>query len=452
MNNVSILIVDDEENVCQLLKKVLGKKGYIAYTASSAYAAMEIINAYRINIVITDIKMPDMSGVELLKEIKALDSSIAVILITAFATLETAVEALKMGARDYISKPFDLEEIYSSISRIVGDGNNELEADLLGVSEKSANNYLTARSRIMQDLLKLLNQVADSNATVILYGETGTGKEIVSKTIHDLSGRRDKPFIKLNCAAIPDTLLESELFGYEKGAFTGAVTRKPGRFELANEGTIFLDEIGDMPLGVQAKLLRALQEREFERLGGTKTIKVDVRIIAATNKNLESLVKQGIFREDLYYRLNVVPIQIPPLRERKDDIPVLVEQFLYKSSGISGKAPKRILEDALEALVNYSWPGNIRELENIVERCVVVTSGNLIALEDLPEYILRNGTKVENPAINANTLDEAVDNAEKNAITKVLQECLGNRTHASEKLGISRRSLHRKIIKYNIED
>ncbi|HWR62022.1 MAG TPA: sigma-54 dependent transcriptional regulator, partial [Clostridia bacterium] len=395
---------------------------------------------------------PDVDGIELLKAIKALDSSIAVILITAFATLETAVEALKMGARDYITKPFDLEEIYAAISRIAGDGKEELEADLLVVNEQSANNYLTAKSAVMQHLLKLLNQVAGSNATVMLYGETGTGKEIASKTIHDLSGRRDKPFIKVNCAAIPDALLESELFGYEKGAFTGAATRKPGRFELAERGSIFLDEIGDMPLSVQAKLLRVLQEREFERLGGIKTIKVDVRIIAATNKNLASLVKQGTFREDLYYRLNVVPIEIPPLRERKEDVPTLVEHFLFKASSISGNTPKKISDGAMEALVNYNWPGNIRELENIIERCVVVTSGNLITLEDLPEYIAGYGTEGTDCPAKANTLDETVDNAEKSAIVKILQECGGNRTHASEKLGISRRSLHRKIIKYNIED
>ncbi|MHB1394012.1 MAG: sigma-54-dependent transcriptional regulator [Clostridia bacterium] len=452
MNKISILIVDDEQNVSQLLKKVLSKQGYVSYAAASAKEALEIVNTYHINIVITDIKMPDMSGIELLKEIKALDSSIAVILITAFATLETAVEALKMGARDYITKPFNLDEIYSAISRIVGNGNGELEADLLVVNEQAANNYLTAKSAIMQNLLKLLNQVASSNATIILYGETGTGKEIASKTIHDLSGRKDKPFIKVNCAAIPEALLESELFGYEKGAFTGAATKKPGRFELAEGGSVFLDEIGDMPLSVQAKLLRVLQEREFERLGGTKTIKVDVRIIAATNKNLASLVKQGDFREDLYYRLNVVPIDIPTLRKRKEDIPTLVEHFLNKSSSISKNTLKKITDEAMQRLINYEWPGNIRELENIIERCVVVTAGNLITLEDLPECIAKCDVESADCLTKANTLDETVDNAEKSAIIKILQECCGNRTHASEKLGISRRSLHRKIIKYGIEE
>jgi DNA-binding NtrC family response regulator len=357
-----------------------------------------------------------------------------------------------MGARDYISKPFNLEEIYLSINRIVGNGNHELEADLLVVNEQAANNYMTAKSAVMKDLLKLLNQVASSNATIILYGETGTGKEIASKTIHDLSGRKDKPFIKVNCAAIPDALLESELFGYEKGAFTGAVTKKPGRFELADGGSIFLDEIGDMPQSVQAKLLRVLQEREFERLGGTKTIKIDVRIIAATNKNLASLVKQGGFREDLYYRLNVVPIEIPTLRKRKEDIPTLVEHFLFKSSGISKNTPKKITDEAMQRLISYEWPGNIRELENIIERCVVVTAGNLITHEDLPECIAMCDVESADCLAKADTLDKTVDNAEKNAIVKILKECCGSRTQASEKLGISRRSLHRKIIKYNIED
>ncbi len=342
MNKISILIVDDEQNVSQLLKKVLSKKGYKTYAVSSALDALDIINAYHIDIVITDIKMPDMDGIALLKAIKEMDSSIAVILITAFATLETAVEALKIGARDYITKPFNLEEICLSISNIVGNSNCELEIDLLEANENTVNDYLTAKSPAMQHMQKLLNQVADCNVTVILYGETGTGKEIASRTIHDLSGRKDKPFIKVNCAAIPDALLESELFGYEKGAFTGAVTKKPGRFELADGGSIFLDEIGDMPLSIQAKLLRVLQEREFDRLGGIKTIRVDVRIIAATNKNLESLVEQGKFRKDLYYRLNVVPIEIPPLRNRKEDIPTLIEQFLYKSSSISKNTTKKI--------------------------------------------------------------------------------------------------------------
>ena len=452
MNNISILIVDDEQNVSQLLKKVLSKRGYVTYAAASALEALEIINAYHINIVITDIKMPDMNGIELLKAVKALDPSIAVILITAFATLETAVEALKMGARDYITKPFNLEEIYLSISRIVGNGNYELETDLLEVNEQTVNNYLITKSASMQHLQKLLNQVASSNATVILYGETGTGKEIASRTIHGLSGRKDKSFIKVNCAAIPDALLESELFGYEKGAFTGAVTKKPGRFELADGGSIFLDEIGDMPLSIQAKLLRVLQEREFERLGGTKTIKVDVRIIAATNKNLASLVKQGAFREDLYYRLNVVPIEIPPLRKRKEDIPTLVEHFLYKSSSISKNTPKKIANEAMQRLINYEWPGNIRELENIIERCVVVITGNLITLEDLPADIAKQDIGNAVCLTQADTLDETIDNAEKSAIIKILRECNGNRTHASEKLGISRRSLHRKITKYSIDD
>ncbi|WML36062.1 sigma-54 dependent transcriptional regulator [Clostridium sp. OS1-26] len=443
MRKNCILIVDDEKNVTKLLDKVFKKEGYVTHTASSGKEALDILNEHYVDVVVTDIKMPGMNGIELLSEIKKIDSSINVILITAFATVETAIEALKMGAKDYIVKPFKLEDVLLSVNNVVGS--NEKSDD-----DNSTQDYFTSKSVKMDKVIDLIKQVADSKTTIMIYGETGTGKELAAKAIYSLSDRKDKPFIKVNCAAIPETLLESELFGYEKGAFTGATISKPGRFELADGGTIFLDEIGDITPLMQVKLLRVLQEKEFERLGGTKTIKVDVRIIAATNKDLSEMVKKEKFRQDLYYRLNVVPIKLPPLRERKEDIPLLAEYFLLKSSSISGKSKKDMSQEAVERLMYYNWPGNIRELENVIERCVVIKHGELIGLEDLPEYIINYKEDKEERV--SYKLNSAVDTAERETILKTLKECNGNKTKASEVLGISRRSLHRKIIKYNIEE
>lgn len=442
MLEISVLIVDDEINVTKLLEKVLVKEGYNIYIASCGSEALTLIDNHHIDIVITDIKMPGMSGIELLSEIKLIDPNIQVILITAFATMNTAIEALKMGARDYITKPFNLKDVIESIKRVSGGSKVLQELEPI-------DNYFLSKSKVMEEILRLIRQIADTKTTIMIYGETGTGKGLAAQALHNLSCRRNKPFIKVNCAAIPENLLESELFGYEKGAFTGAVINKPGRFELANEGTIFLDEIGDITPLMQVKLLKVMQEREFERLGGIKTIKTDVRIIAATNKNLEEMVSQGLFRQDLYYRLNVVPIKMPPLRERKEDIPSLVDYFLIKSSCVSEKGKKEVSKEALMHLINYDWPGNIRELENVIERCVVMTSSIIIDVNDLPEYIWKID-KYEDG--NQGKLTDVVDIAEKNIIIKALEECDGNRTKASEVLGISRRSLYRKISKYNIED
>ena len=443
MKKYSILIVDDEENVSKLLKKIFIKEGYRAHTAASGVEALNIIDSNEIDVIITDIKMPGISGIELLKKVNEIDPSILFIIITAFATLDTAIEALRMGAKDYITKPFDLEEIISSVKKILANKEEQY------ISSYEVENQFKSSSPKMLEVIKMIEHIADTKATVIIYGGTGTGKELAAKALHNFSARRDKPFIKVNCAAIPDALLESELFGYEKGAFTGAVVKKPGKFELANGGTIFLDEIGDISPQVQVKLLRVIQEREIEHLGGLNTLKIDVRLITATNKNLEDLVKEGKFREDLYYRLNVVPVKMPSLNERKEDIPMLVDDFLKESAVISGKKQKHITDDALKVLTNYIWPGNIRELENVIERCVVITSGETIKKEDLPAYIT-SYSNVENS--DSNILDNALDETEKNVIVDALRKCSGNRTKASEVLGISRRSLHRKIAKYSIED
>jgi DNA-binding NtrC family response regulator len=450
MKKQAILIVDDENNVTNLLEKVFVKVGYIVYKADCGEVALKVIDSHQIDVVITDIKMPGMTGIELISKIKDIDSSIKVILITAFATIETAIEALKMGAVDYIKKPFNLEDVLISVGKVAKSVEKSDTLEAFKKENKSFENYFSSESTKMQQAIKLMKQVANSKTTVMLYGETGTGKELAAQVIHNLSIRVDKPFIKVNCAAIPDNLLESELFGYEEGAFTGAVFSKPGRFELSNGGTIFLDEIGDITPLMQVKILRVIQEGEFERLGGTKTLKIDLRIIAATNKDLEELVKTGEFREDLYYRLNVIPIVIPSLRERREDIPGLVDYFLEKSSIISKRNRKVISEEALEKLKKYYWHGNIRELENVIERCVVITSGDLIAPENLPLYILNYDNELKDVVID--NLNYSIDATEKSVICKVLKECSGNRTRASEVLGISRRSLHRKIAKYNIED
>lgn len=428
------------------------KENYITHIASNAEEALHIIDTFEVDVVITDIKMPGISGIELLNKIREIDTSIQVIVITAFATLETAIDALKMGAKDYITKPFNLEDVLLSVKKIIHSIDN---TDIIDSHSKTnvdnINKSLSSESASMKKIIDMIACVADTKSTVMIYGETGTGKELAAHSLHYLSSRKDKPFIKVNCAAIPDSLLDSELFGYDKGAFTGAAVKKPGKFELANEGSIFLDEIGDISPNVQVKLLRVLQEREIDHLGGIKTIKIDVRIIAATNRNLEDLVKKQIFREDLYYRLNVVPINLPPLRERKEDILMLANNFLSKASVISGRKKKQITDEALKYLINFNWPGNIRELENIIERCVVVTSKEIITQEDLPSYITDYNTlssidKKQYP------LDTVVDNAEKEVLIMALKQCNGNRTNASELLGISRRSLHRKIKKYVIED
>lgn len=443
MKQLTVLIAEDEKNLALLLERVLSKEGYLIRLASDGEEAFRRISEEKVDIVLTDIKMPGKDGIELLKQVKELDASIEVIVMTAFATVDTAINALKMGARDYIRKPFDIEEVVGAVNKtamlirntVFIEGANDVFGQML-----------VAKSEKMKALIKMMKKVSNSVANIYILGETGVGKELIAHAIHELSDRREMPFIKVNCSALPETLLESELFGYEKGAFTGAFARKLGRFELANGGTIFLDEIGDISPLIQLKLLRVIQQKELERLGGTQTISLDVRVITATNKNLEDLVKEGTFREDLYYRLNVIPLVVPPLRERPEDIKELIKTFMSISSTLYHTTPKEISKEALEALAGYPWPGNVRELENIIERILLISEGQIIQLEDLPPKILRN------EEVLSDNLEKYKETVEEKVIRDAIKAADGNITKAAEKLGISRRSLHRKINKYNVNE
>lgn len=442
MKTHEVLIVDDEKNLLDLLSRVLKDEGYEIYKASNGKEALDIIQVRPIDIVLTDLKMPEMDGMTLIDTIKKLDSTIEVIVMTAFATVETAIEALKHGARDYIRKPFDLDEVVDAVKKT----SCVVSRDLLTSSESNqSQDILVTESTCMKSLMKMIRKVAHSAVTISIQGETGVGKELVARAIHKFSDRNEGPFIKVNCSAFPETLLESELFGYEKGAFTGAFNRKLGRFELANGGTIFLDEIGDISPLIQLKLLRVIQERELERLGGTETIPLDIRIITATNKDLKSLVEAHEFREDLFYRLNVIPLSVPPLRDRKEDMPALIQKFIDLALNHHQLTSKTLSDDALDALTHYKWPGNVRELENIIERLIVVSEGHQITLKDLPEYIIN----YENT--DQHFFNDQIEETEMKVIEAAIKAADGNITKAAEKLGISRRSLHRKINKYELK-
>ncbi len=445
----NILVVDDEVNVRQLLSKILTANQYTVFTAENGEKALNIIEMENIDVIISDLKMPGISGIELLEKVNKINSDISFIIITAFATTQTAIDALRNGADDYITKPFDINEILNSVHKLE---KNHQQLDSLVSDDKNffSSGFKTqSQSPSMTKVLEFAQQIAPSDSTVILTGETGTGKEVLATAIHNWSGRSSQPLIKINCAAIPETLLESELFGYEKGAFTGAATSKPGKFEIANHGTIFLDEIGDISPSLQVKLLRVLQDKTFDRLGGINPISVDVRIICATNKNLKEEVQKGNFREDLFYRLNVVPIHIPPLRERPEDIENLVSHFLNRFS--STKSPKSVSNEAFKFLKVYSWPGNIRELENIIERCAVISTGSIITSACLPEEILNSNNTCPTTNNLNDSLADSVHTKEVEMIVEALEQTANNKTKAAELLGISRRSLHRKLDKYNLK-
>ncbi|MEA3221688.1 MAG: sigma-54 dependent transcriptional regulator [Thermodesulfobacteriota bacterium] len=441
-----ILVVDDEAGIRESLKKILVKEGFDVITASDGHKAFEIIRSEKIDLVITDIRMAGMDGVELLKVCKSVSPFIEVIMITGYASIDTAVESMKEGAYDYITKPFKKADIVRAVNRAIEK--QTLTIDNLSLRKRleeiDAGFVAGDSSPKMREIIDLVHQVAPSQATILIYGESGTGKEVIANMIHKLSPRKGLPMIKVNCAAIPETLLEAELFGYEKGAFTGAAATRVGRFEAADASTIFLDEIGDVPPSAQVKLLRILQEGTFERLGSNKTIKVDTRIIAATNRYLDKMVEEGIFREDLYWRLNVINIHCPPLRQRKEDIAALSQYFLNRFAKKNDKVVKGIEAKAMEVLSGYSWPGNVRELENVIERCVVLDKDSVIGIDDLPKEISQVGMQMDTVTIKVGT---PLEEAERVLMEEALRYAKGDKTLASRLLGVSTRTLYRKMDK-----
>ncbi|SHF22037.1 DNA-binding transcriptional response regulator, NtrC family, contains REC, AAA-type ATPase, and a Fis-type DNA-binding domains [Desulforamulus putei DSM 12395] len=447
-----ILVIDDEEHMCWALERGLRQEGYQVLTATRGKEGLELIRKETPSLVILDLKMPEMDGLEVLVRAKDLLPKLPVIMITAHGTIDTAIEAMKLGATDYITKPFDLDELKLVVKQALMVSQLQEEVTFLRSELSKKYGRIIGNSQAIQDVCTLVEKVADSNATVLITGESGTGKEVTALSIHQLSSRRDKPFVPINCAALPESLLESELFGHEKGAFTGAVARKLGRFELANHGTLFLDEITEMPLSMQVKLLRVLQEKQFERVGGTESIKVDVRVIAATNRDPIECIRKGTFREDLYYRLNVLPIHLPPLRERTEDIPLLVMHFLQK---FNPSQEQLISPEAMGLLTSYHWPGNIRELQNVIERAVILSQGQEIKPHHLPKEIQKTDTgKGEaGQGLIINFPDEGIsfEEVEKELIIKALEKSNGNQTRAAQLLGITRSALLYRAQKYQIK-
>jgi two-component system, NtrC family, response regulator AtoC len=452
----TILIVDDEKNTREGLKTFLEGQDYDVLTAADGNEGLKIYQQEKPELVLSDIKMPGMEGTELLNKIKNVNPNALVILMTAYGSVEDAVKAMKSGAFYYITKPVNLDELQFLIKKALAslsleEENKELRQALY--KEKFEKGEILAKSKKMKDVLKTVDQVAQSNASVLIEGESGTGKELIAHRIHDLSPRSSQPFVAVHCAALTETLLASELFGHERGAFTGATERKVGRFERAHQGSLFLDEIGEISPEVQVKLLRVIQEGEFERVGGTKTIKVDIRLLCATNKNLIEEVKAGRFREDLYYRINVIYLKVPPLRERREDIPVLIETFLKQFAIANGKKIAGIDADAVEALTRYDWPGNIRELKNIVERMVVLSSESRITLALVPDDIRNSrGDSPQGGQSPVVSNGHNLNAMEKEYIRQALIDAHGNKSLAAQKLGISRRTLYRKIDEYKITE
>ncbi len=449
----NILIVDDEKSICQSLEGILTDEGYEVQTATSAEEALRMMEEEAPHLVLLDIWLPGMDGIEALKVIKTEYPQTRVVMMSGHGTIETAVKATKLGAFDFIEKPLSLEKIILVINHAVDMMRLEEENVLL--RQKLTQSYeLTGRSAAITELKETISIVAPTNAWILIMGENGTGKELVARSIHRRSRRNQKPFVEVNCAAIPEELIESELFGHEKGAFTGATSKKRGKFDLANEGTIFLDEVADMSQKAQAKILRILQEKTFERVGGNRLISTDVRVLAATNKDLEREMEEGRFRQDLYYRLNVIPLHVPPLRERREDIPLLVARFIRDFSLKEGEAEKTMSDEALEVLMRHEWPGNVRELKNIVERLVIMTPARVIGAADIPPLQKTdNGHRPEPPAElpESDSLREARQDFEKQFIVKKLKEFEGNISKTAEAIGLERSNLHRKIKSFGLE-
>ncbi len=445
----NILIVDDEKNIREGLGKALELDGYNVFLAENGKEALDIVTNGEIDLIITDLKMPELSGEELLKRVASAYPAIPIIILTGHGTIESAVQAMRDGAYDFLTKPVNLDRLSLLVKRALANRELVLQNRALQEELKSRSQFanIIGKSEAMKKIFDVVKQVAPTRASVLITGESGVGKEMIADAIHYLSPRRDKPYVKVHCAALTETLLESELFGHEKGAFTGAIARKRGRFELANRGTIFLDEIGEVNQTIQIKLLRVLQEKKFERVGGEETIEVDVRILSATNKNLQEEIKKGTFREDLYYRLNVVNIHIPPLRERKEDIPLLIAHFLKEISRENNKQIDGIDSKARMALYNYHWPGNVRELRNCIESAVVMCKGNVITLDDLPPTVKNESDEDYIKLSSGITLADA----EREIIRFTLRKLNGNKSKTAEVLGIGRKTLHRKIQEYGIE-
>ncbi len=470
MKRRKILIVDDELSVRESLREWFSEDGFEVETAEDGNDALSKMQVGPYDIIVIDLKMPGMDGITLQKRVREIDRNAAIVILTAYASVDTAVEALKLGAYDYVTKPVDPDDLSNLVKNILKQ--RDLSEENVRLKEKvsalSPTSPLIGNSPAMNRVMDLIQTVAETDSTVLIPGESGTGKELIARALHENSSRRDKPFIRVNCAAIPQELIESELFGYEKGAFTGAVTSKPGRFELANEGTLFLDEIGEIGVNMQVKLLRVLQEQEFERVGGIKTIGVDVRLVAATNRDLAADVGDGRFREDLYYRLNVVHLHLPPLRERTEDVPLLIEHFLGRFNERLSKDVKKVSKEALEKLEAYPWRGNIRELENVVERCVLFADGEQIEVDDLPPEVRtgtqtiarpkrRSETEETLPGIGEEvpqaqegvglkeTVREMTSKIERKLIVRALEQTGSNVTRTARLLKISRKSLQTKM-------
>ena len=451
----SILVVDDEEMSRFILREALTKRGYGVEEAPDAESGLKKLRHHPYDLVLLDIQMPGLSGIDAIPKFKDIDPSVMIIMTTALASKETILEAISRGALDYFVKPFKMEEMEVVVKRSLE--RRRLEVELQNLKEQISETFryenIIGRSGATQEVLRLVGRVAATTATVLIWGETGTGKELIARAIHQNSSRKDKPMVKLNCAGIPEGLLESELFGFEKGAFTGAVERKLGKFELADQGTIFLDEIGDMNPGAQAKILRILQEMEFERLGGIKPIKIDVRVIAATNRDLTQAVKHGMFREDLFHRLNLFSIHMPALRERVEDIPILAEHFLNEANARFERSIRSISAEAMSHLMKYEWPGNVRELKNTIERSVLITDGDLLTSKFLPSHITKQVSD-QTPA-NAPTLEldlaTTLHNVERQLIIEALERADGVQRKAARFLGVTERVLWYKIKKLHID-
>jgi two-component system response regulator AtoC len=453
----TILIADDDASIRSLLKQLLSDEGYSVVEATTGTEVVDKVKETNPDLVIMDVRMPELDGIEALSKLKVSSPKTSVLIMTAFGSSNNAIRAMELGAFDYITKPFELDKISHTVKRVIEyrDLTSEVQVLRDEISSLVQTERIVGNSPAMQEVYKTVGKVAKADATVLITGESGTGKELVAEALHYNSNRRSGPIVKVSCAALPETLLEAELFGHEKGSFTGAMTQRRGRFEMADKGTIFLDEIGEMSLPMQTKLLRVLQERKIERVGSSLPIKVDIRIICATNKDLQRQVEQQKFRDDLFYRLNVINIHMPPLRDRKEDIPALVEHFLAKHRYSATAQPAAISEEALKRLMEYEWPGNVRELENVVERAVVLSRGQIITSRELPfgdhegdGHEEEGGDEV---SVEKSFFKKSVAQFEKDLIMKALRDATGNRSKAAEMLGIYRRLLYAKIKEYGLE-